>query len=97
MATDKKSNSVKRFGARYGRNIKRKFGLIEKEQRKLHKCPYCSAEKVKRKFLGVWECKKCGKIFANKAYTVSKVKKDKSVQDYSVEVKPVNLKKNKGE
>lgn len=64
--------AVKRFGPRYGRNLKEKFAKIESSQRKLHKCPYCNFVKVKRTSTGIWECKKCGAKFASKAYTVSK-------------------------
>ena len=64
--------SVKRFGARYGRSIKEKFGIIEEQQRKLYECPSCLAVKVKRQAPGIWQCRKCGLKFAGKAYTVSK-------------------------
>lgn len=73
MAKDKKLKSGNRFGARYGRRNRDKFAAIEHEQRKLHKCPSCRDEKVKRISLGIWACKKCGITFASKAYTVDKV------------------------
>jgi len=60
--------SVKRFGARYGRRLRLKFGRIEKEQRKTHICPYCSYKKVKRLSAGIWYCKKCDSKFTGKAY-----------------------------
>jgi len=63
---------MRRFGARYGRKTKQRFGTIEQEQRKNHKCPYCNAEKVKRSSVGIWECKKCGSKFTGKAYTIKK-------------------------
>ena len=66
------SLSTKRFGARYGRTIKEKYAKIETEQRKLHKCPYCSKIKVKRESAGIWHCKKCNSTFTGKAYTLSK-------------------------
>ena len=64
--------SVKRFGARYGRKLKLKFSTIEAEQRKLHKCPYCSKIAVKRVAVGIWKCKKCNAKFTGKAYSISK-------------------------
>ena len=67
-----KLGSVKRFGARYGRKPKLKFSKIETEQRKLHKCPYCSKISVKRVALGIWQCRKCDAKFTGKAYSVSK-------------------------
>lgn len=67
--------SVRRFGSRYGKTVKDKFGKIESVQHALHKCPYCSREAVKREAAGIWLCKKCGSKFASKAYTVAKLPK----------------------
>ena len=72
MAEIEKYGSVKRFGARYGRRLKERFGKIEKEQRRKQKCPYCSALKVKRIAVGIWGCRGCGVKFAGKAYSVGK-------------------------
>ena len=69
MVAAKNYGSVKRFGARYGRKSKHKFAKIEKEQRRLHKCPYCNKEGVIRLALGIWQCRKCNVKFAGKAYT----------------------------
>jgi large subunit ribosomal protein L37Ae len=65
--------SVKRLGMRYGRTVRFKLGKIESEQRKKHKCPYCSYTQVRRLSAGIWNCKKCGAKFTNKAYTVGKL------------------------
>jgi large subunit ribosomal protein L37Ae len=65
--------SVRRLGSRYGRTVRFKLGKIESEQRKKHKCPFCSYTQVKRKSVGIWHCNKCGADFTNKAYTVQKV------------------------
>jgi len=62
--------SIKRFGVRYGRTTKLRFGLIEKQQRMHHKCPYCNMLKVKRLSVGIWECSKCKSKFTGKAYTI---------------------------
>ena len=70
--SDEKLTSVKRFGTRYGRTLKLKYGKIEAEQRKKHKCPYCSNAAVKRQAVGIWECKKCKMKFTGKAYTIAK-------------------------
>ena len=74
MKTEEKLGlgSVKRFGARYGRKLKLKFSKIEAEQRKLHKCPYCSKISVKRVALGIWKCRKCNVKFAGKAYSITR-------------------------
>ena len=70
MASKRRPGSVKRFGARYGRGVKLKFGKIEAEQRKKHPCPYCRAVRVKRVAAGIWECRKCGSKFTGRAYTL---------------------------
>lgn len=70
MASKRRPGSIKRFGARYGRGVKLKFGKIEAEQRKKHPCPYCRAVRVKRVAAGIWECRKCGSKFTGRAYTV---------------------------
>ena len=72
MTGIEKLGSAKRFGARYGRTVKHNFARIEKEQRALHKCPYCNNDSVKRLSAGIWECRKCNAKFAGKAYTISK-------------------------
>ncbi|MBI4452079.1 50S ribosomal protein L37ae [Candidatus Woesearchaeota archaeon] len=64
--------SAKRFGTRYGRKTKLKFSKVETEQRKLHKCPYCSKVAVKRVALGIWQCRKCEAKFTGKAYSVTR-------------------------
>ena len=71
MATkSEKLGATKRFGARYGRTPKYKFIEVEREQRKLHKCPYCSKVAVKRIAVGIWNCRKCGAKFTGKAYSI---------------------------
>ena len=63
-------STTNRFGARYGRSLKAKFALVEVEQRRKHKCPYCSKTGVKRVAVGIWQCEKCNVKFAGKAYTL---------------------------
>ena len=71
MAEVEKYGSTKRFGVRYGRKIKERFGKIESIQRKKHKCPYCAAIKVKRVAIGIWHCARCNAKFTGKAYSVT--------------------------
>jgi large subunit ribosomal protein L37Ae len=66
---EKQFGSVKRYGSRYGRTIRYRVAVIEAEQRKNHKCPTCTAEKVRRVAVGIWECTKCGAKFTGKAYS----------------------------
>ena len=72
MKSEEGLGSAKRFGARYGRKTKLKFSNVETEQRKLHRCPYCSKTAVKRVALGIWQCRKCNVKFAGKAYSVTR-------------------------
>lgn len=86
MAKTEKLSSIKRFGARYGTKVKHRFGEIEKEQRKKHKCPYCSALKVKRIAIGVWYCNKCKTKFSGKAYSIKrKIFKEEVEEDVKEE------------
>jgi large subunit ribosomal protein L37Ae len=70
--------STKRFGSRYGKTNKVKFGAIEALQRKKYTCPSCSRDKVRRVSLGIWSCEKCGYKFTSKAYTIGKIQKIQS-------------------
>ncbi|MBU0472473.1 MAG: 50S ribosomal protein L37ae [Nanoarchaeota archaeon] len=72
MAKKATYGSVKRFGSRYGKKTRDRFGAIEVEQRKKHKCPYCNYERVRREAIGIWKCEKCETKFTSKAYTVAK-------------------------
>ena len=82
---EQKPTSIRRFGARYGRTPKMRFGRIETEQRKLHKCPFCSQVKVKRISAGIWQCRKCDAKFTGKAYTITKKKKVSPLSEEVVE------------
>lgn len=62
--------SIKRFGTRYGRPLKLKLAKVEVEQKKRHKCPYCSKPKVSQISFGIWHCEKCKAKFTARAYTV---------------------------
>jgi large subunit ribosomal protein L37Ae len=70
--------AVGRYGTRYGRRNRQKVALIEVEQKKRHKCPYCAFPKVSRVSVGIWKCDKCSAKFTSRAYTVSKPEAIKS-------------------
>ena len=70
MAVEKKAGSTKRYGARYGKGLKIKAGMIEHQYRQKQKCPYCRKVGVKRVAVGIWNCKKCGAKFTGKAYSI---------------------------
>lgn len=90
MVEIEKYKAVKRFGARYGRKLKERFGKIDMEQRKKQKCPYCSAVKVKRIAVGIWKCEKCNAKFTGKAYSVTKKIKFEEEQVEEEEKSPVS-------
>jgi large subunit ribosomal protein L37Ae len=49
--------------------VRKKYTKIVSSLKKAHKCPQCSTVAVRRRSVGVWECKKCGFTFAGGAYT----------------------------
>ncbi len=74
MASEKVFGSIKRFGPRYGRTVKKRLAKIESMQKEVYTCPYCSKRAVKRVSSGIWRCSKCGSLFTSKAYSVEKPK-----------------------
>jgi len=66
----KKTKSIGRFGARYGKRPKAYLVAIEEKQRKKQRCPFCGKSSVKRLSKGLWKCtrKKCRKKFASDTY-----------------------------
>ena len=73
MVTETKYGSVKRFGVRYGRRVKEKFGKIEQERQENSLCPYCRKAQMKRLAAGIWSCKKCEIKLAGGAYVPGKM------------------------
>jgi len=65
----KKVGSTGRFGPRYGSQLKKRFLKIEDGMNATHRCPNCASPTVKRKSVGIWNCKKCGLNFAGGAWT----------------------------
>lgn len=59
-----------RFGARYGSSLRKRWKEIMSRRYSEVSCPFCKANVVmKRISVGVWQCPKCGTIFAGGAYT----------------------------
>jgi large subunit ribosomal protein L37Ae len=71
MSKRKSSKVIGRFGARYGRTVRKRVGQIEAEMKQKHLCQNCGSLKVKRISIGVWNCAKCGFTFSGAAYTPS--------------------------
>jgi large subunit ribosomal protein L37Ae len=71
MVKTKKVKAAGRYGARYGRSVRRKIAEIESIQRKKQKCLFCNGV-AKRLSKGIWQCKKCKKKFASHTYHLNK-------------------------
>ena len=64
----KKTRSAGRFGARYGRKIRKAVAEIEDRTHASHTCPRCARPSVARIGTGIWKCAKCGYTFAGGTY-----------------------------
>ncbi|OFV67502.1 50S ribosomal protein L37ae [Methanosarcinales archaeon] len=64
----RKSRSAGRFGARYGRKIRKLVADVEEQMRAPYNCPSCNKQFVSRVGTGIWKCSKCGLIFTGGAY-----------------------------
>lgn len=58
----------RKFGARYGATVKKRWEAVEEIQRKKQKCPFCKKTQLKRIAKGIWECKSCEKKFTSNTY-----------------------------
>merc|ERR1712080_225627 len=67
----KKVGIVGKYGTRYGASLRKQIKKIEIAQHAAYNCPFCGKDKVKRKCVGIWECKGCHKVVAGGAYTYS--------------------------
>ncbi len=65
----KKAGSTRGLGARYGATVRKRYIKVLSGVEKAHKCPQCGSESVRRRSVGVWECRKCGLTFTGGAYT----------------------------
>jgi large subunit ribosomal protein L37Ae len=64
----KKVGTSGRFADRYGVKSRTMVREVEHLQKQLHACPQCGQKKVQRTSTSIWECKKCGYVFAGGAY-----------------------------
>ncbi|NIN53137.1 MAG: 50S ribosomal protein L37ae [Nitrososphaeria archaeon] len=62
------SNIAARFGARYGRKVRKRWNEVMSKRKALYVCPSCLKRSVLRISVGVWRCRKCGYTFAGGAY-----------------------------
>jgi len=64
----KKVGSTRGLGARYGSTVRKRVVEVLSGMKKAHKCPQCDSESVRRKSVGIWNCRKCGFTFTGGAY-----------------------------
>ncbi|HVQ00012.1 MAG TPA: 50S ribosomal protein L37Ae [Candidatus Thermoplasmatota archaeon] len=64
----KKVGSSGRYAERYGVKSRTMIREVESQQKMRHACPRCGQKAVQRTSTSIWECKKCGMIFAGGAY-----------------------------
>ncbi|KAL0714755.1 hypothetical protein Bca4012_021734 [Brassica carinata] len=58
-------------GTRYGASIRKQIKKMEVSQHSKYFCEFCGKYGVKRKAVGIWGCKDCGKVKAGGAYTMN--------------------------
>ena len=87
-----KFGSVRRFGARYGRRVRQKLGMIEKHTKTRQKCPYCNSYSVKRIAVGIYVCKKCNSKFTGRAYILEKPKKRQEAKEEDINIDEIEKK-----
>eukprot|EP00298_Acanthocystis_sp_HF-20_P023697 c33454_g1_i1.p1 GENE.c33454_g1_i1~~c33454_g1_i1.p1 ORF type:complete len:103 (+),score=29.18 c33454_g1_i1:1-309(+) len=64
----KKVGIVGKYGTRYGASIRKQVKKIEVTQHAKYNCVFCGKDSVKRKAVGIWECRRCKKIVAGGAW-----------------------------
>ncbi|KAL0921238.1 hypothetical protein M5K25_008294 [Dendrobium thyrsiflorum] len=67
----KKAGIVGKYGTRYGASLRKQIKKMEVSQHAKYFCEFCGKYAVKRKAVGIWGCKDCGKIKAGGAYTLN--------------------------
>jgi len=68
MKKTKKVGSAARLGPRYGWKLRRQVRDVEKRAKALYECRNCGKIGLKRVGTGLWQCTKCGSVFAGGAY-----------------------------
>jgi len=71
MGRTKKIGPAGGFRARYGATVRKRYIEVVTETKRRHRCPQCGTLAVKRRSVGIWECRKCGFTFTGGAYTPS--------------------------
>jgi len=85
----KKVGSLGRYGPRIGRKLRNEIRKIENISKR-NRCPYCGG-KVRKKAVGIFECKSCSKRFTGGAYLTINEKVVKATMEESIS-KPEEVK-----
>lgn len=67
----RKVGIVGKYGTRYGASLRKQIKKMEVSQHSKYFCEFCGKYAVKRKAVGIWGCKDCGKVKAGGAYTLN--------------------------
>merc|ERR1712212_44591 len=67
----KKVGIVGKYGTRYGASLRKTIKKMEVSQHGKYTCSFCGKDAMKRKAVGVWCCRRCGKTVAGGAYVYS--------------------------
>ena len=67
----KKVGICGKYGTRYGASLRKVIKKMEVTQHAKYHCVFCGKDNVKRKCVGIWECKSFGKVLAGGAYTLN--------------------------
>lgn len=67
----KKVGVTGKYGVRYGASLRKQVKKMEISQHARYTCTFCGKNAVKRKAVGIWDCKSCKKTVAGGAWTVS--------------------------
>lgn len=65
----KKAGVAGKFGVRYGVVTRKKINSVSKNLIRPQVCPECDSQSLHRNSSGIWECKKCGLVYAAGAYS----------------------------
>ncbi|KAL1995121.1 hypothetical protein VTN49DRAFT_1308 [Thermomyces lanuginosus] len=53
-----------KYGTRYGASLRKQVKKMEVTQHARYTCTFCGKNSVKRKAVGIWECRSCHKTIA---------------------------------
>ena len=62
---------VGKYATRYGASLRKIAKKIEITQHATYTCAFCGKQSVKRRAVGIWDCKGCGKSLAGGAWVMT--------------------------